>query len=77
VSIREKVTNGAHGFFCGGEVSPDNGCCGCGTPTADVSIAACGHCGKAYETYCWVCVDTWPADVALPVYVVFPGHERV
>ncbi len=52
--------------------APEDGCCGCGVSTADI-VLSCG------ETYCWSCVDTWPAGATSLADLgmkVFPGHER-
>jgi len=56
-------------------VGPDSGCRGCGAVTADALV----HDDDRHETYCWPCIDGWPASTTpleqLTVSV-FPGHER-
>lgn len=61
--------------------SPDDGCRGCNATRADVYVTVDSAAAAAGETYCWRCVDGWPADwMPLPMTVadvtVFPGHER-
>jgi hypothetical protein len=58
-----------------------DGCYGCHGAVADVYVTVGCAAAGAGETYCWRCVDGWPADwMPLPMTVadvsVFPGRER-
>lgn len=79
MKIPESLLQHVHGFFCGTYTgTPEDGCCGCGGPEADVYFT-CGYCGRQIEAFCWGCVDGtagsgWPIEAT--DYFIYPGRER-